>query len=117
MVEYYVNLGFDGFRCDAAYKVPAELWAQLIGAARRKNPDACFVAETLGCRLSEVTGLATAGFDYLFNAIYIRLGRFDLDFPIVFAHADDLQIRKRVLLAFQCPVDVGHFRVFGEHDL
>jgi len=68
MVQYYVDLGFDGFRCDAAYKVPAALWEQLIGAARRKRPETLFVAETLGCRLVEVRGLTTAGFDYLFNS-------------------------------------------------
>jgi starch synthase (maltosyl-transferring) len=68
MVQYYVKLGFDGFRCDAAYKVPAKLWEQLIGAARSKRAETLFVAETLGCRLAEVRGLATAGFDFLFNS-------------------------------------------------
>ena len=68
MVQHYVQLGFDGFRCDAAYKVPAKLWEQLIGAARSKRKETLFVAETLGCRLAEVRGIATAGFDYLFNS-------------------------------------------------
>src|SRR5437588_8139513 len=34
LVRHYVGLGFDGFRCDAAYKVPAEVWLGLIGAAK-----------------------------------------------------------------------------------
>jgi len=68
MLQYNLDLGFDGFRCDAAYKVPAKLWEQLIGAARKRRPDALFVAETLGCRLAEVRNLLTAGFDYLFNS-------------------------------------------------
>ena len=68
MVQYYLDLGFDGFRCDAAYKVPARLWQLLISAARKRKGDALFVAETLGCRLAEVRGLAIAGFDYLFNS-------------------------------------------------
>ncbi len=63
-----LELGFDGFRCDAAYKVPAETWAELIGAARRRRPGALFAAETLGCRLAEVRALSAAGFDYLFNS-------------------------------------------------
>jgi len=68
MVQYYLDLGFDGFRCDAAYKVPAPLWKHLIGAGRRRNPEVVFAAETLGCRSSETRALATAGFDYLFNS-------------------------------------------------
>lgn len=68
LVQYYLDLGFDGFRCDAAYKVPARLWEQLIGVARKKKPGALFAAETLGCRLAEVRQLKPAGFDYLFNS-------------------------------------------------
>ncbi|MBB4286578.1 alpha-amylase family glycosyl hydrolase [Roseospira goensis] len=68
IVRHYVGLGFDGFRCDAAYKVPAEVWAELIGAARSVRPETVFVAETLGCRLPEIEGLRPAGFDYLFNS-------------------------------------------------
>lgn len=68
LVRHYAELGFDGFRCDAAYKVPAEVWVELIGAARERRPDVLFAAETLGCRLEEVEQLAEAGFDYLFNS-------------------------------------------------
>src|SRR3546814_6495557 len=41
---------FRGFRCDAAYKVPPEVWRSIIGAAREDRPDVVFAAETLGCR-------------------------------------------------------------------
>jgi starch synthase (maltosyl-transferring) len=68
LVQYYLNLGFDGFRCDAAYKVPSQLWEVLIGVARKRNPEAVFAAETLGCRLAEVRGLQDAGFNFLFNS-------------------------------------------------
>jgi starch synthase (maltosyl-transferring) len=68
LVQRYLDLGFDGFRCDAAYKVPARLWQQLIGNARQRRPDVVFAAETLGCRPTEVQALAVAGFDYLFNS-------------------------------------------------
>lgn len=68
VVRHYVTLGVDGFRCDAAYKVPAEVWAALIGEARAIRPQTLFAAETLGCRLSEIEGLRPAGFDYLFNS-------------------------------------------------
>ncbi len=68
LVQYYLELGFDGFRCDAAYKVPSQLWQLLISAGRKRNSEVLFVAETLGCRLAEVRGLRAAGFDYLFNS-------------------------------------------------
>jgi starch synthase (maltosyl-transferring) len=68
LVQFYLDLGFDGFRCDAAYKVPSRLWQLLISAGRKRHQNALFVAETLGCRLAEVRGLAAAGFDYLFNS-------------------------------------------------
>ncbi|HEU5323942.1 MAG TPA: hypothetical protein VFX28_24285, partial [Methylomirabilota bacterium] len=61
-------LGFTGFRCDAAYKVPAALWRRLVARARAADPGALFVAETLGCRLAEMQALGEAGFDYFYNS-------------------------------------------------
>ncbi len=63
-----LDLGFTGFRCDAAYKVPADLLARLIARARRREPRAVFLAETLGCTLEEATALGGAGFDYFYNS-------------------------------------------------
>ncbi len=68
VVRHYTRLGFRGFRCDAAYKVPARVWRALIDAARGIAPDSVFSAETLGARLEEVRRLDGAGFDYLFNS-------------------------------------------------
>lgn len=68
LVEFYTHLGFHGFRCDAAYKIPGDIWSEVIGAARRIDPDVHFFAETLGCRLAEISQLHSAGFDYLFNS-------------------------------------------------
>lgn len=69
LVRHYVGLGFGGFRCDAAYKVPAEAWRRLVEAARAVDPDVLFCAENLGAREEEVLALADAGFDYLFNSL------------------------------------------------
>ena len=63
LVEDYARLGFEGFRCDAAYQIPAALWSRVIAAARRVNPDCLFFAETLGCRLEDIVALQGAGFD------------------------------------------------------
>jgi starch synthase (maltosyl-transferring) len=69
LVRHYMGLGFDGFRCDAAYKVPAEVWRGLIDAARAASPEVIFCAETVGAPMDAVLGLGEAGFDYLFNSV------------------------------------------------
>jgi starch synthase (maltosyl-transferring) len=63
-----LDVGFAGFRCDAAYKVPAALWARLIARARATTPGVLFLAETLGCTVEETAALASAGFDYFYNS-------------------------------------------------
>jgi starch synthase (maltosyl-transferring) len=67
-VRHYAGLGFDGFRCDAAYQVPADVWRNIISAARQTAPHLRFFAETLGCTTGQVIALADAGFDYIFNS-------------------------------------------------
>jgi starch synthase (maltosyl-transferring) len=68
VIRHYLGLGFAGFRCDAAYKVPGEVWRRLIDAARTKAPEARFFAETLGAPPGEIDQLRGAGFDYQFNS-------------------------------------------------
>lgn len=68
VTRHYVRLGVRGFRCDAAYKVPAEVWSPLISAAHDTDPDVLFFAETLGCRQDEAEALRPARFDYFFNS-------------------------------------------------
>ena len=68
LVRHYVDLGFGGFRCDAAYKVPAEVWRGLVDSAKAASPNVIFSAETLGAAKSSIFALADAGFDYLFNS-------------------------------------------------
>ena len=68
VVEHLAALGFDGFRCDAAYQIPADFWRRLLHDARTRHPDLCFVAETLGCAAAETRETARAGFDFVFNS-------------------------------------------------
>ncbi|HEX6370316.1 MAG TPA: alpha-amylase family glycosyl hydrolase [Longimicrobium sp.] len=68
VVREAVELGFKGFRCDAAYKVPAELWSFLIREARAIDREVVFFAETLGAPVQDVVALKSAGFDYFFNS-------------------------------------------------
>ncbi|MGQ9368859.1 maltotransferase domain-containing protein [Azospirillum sp. A39] len=67
-VRHYAGLGVRGFRCDAAYQVPAEVWKPLIDAAHSVDPEVSFFAETLGCTVEQVEDLCGAGFDFLFNS-------------------------------------------------
>ncbi|MBF0501782.1 MAG: alpha-amylase [Candidatus Riflebacteria bacterium] len=68
MMAHYLDLGVDGFRCDAAYQVPDDLWRFLIERSRQKKPGCLFLAESLGCSFQQVEQLARLGFDYIFNS-------------------------------------------------
>lgn len=68
LVKYYLRLGFKGFRCDAAYKIPAALWRFLVEEAASIDSEAMFFAETLGCTEEEALALHDAGLHYFFNS-------------------------------------------------
>jgi starch synthase (maltosyl-transferring) len=68
VVEFLAELGFKGFRCDAAYQIPRRLWERLIGETKKKYPDILFFAETLGSPPDLTRKTAAAGFDYIFNS-------------------------------------------------
>jgi starch synthase (maltosyl-transferring) len=68
LLDRAMDLGVTGFRCDAAYKVPAELWKRLVGRAKSRAPGTLFLAETLGCEIADVETLAGVGFDYVYNS-------------------------------------------------
>ena len=68
LAMYYAALGFHAFRCDAAYKVPIELWQFLFKHVKQAHPGTRFFAESLGCPFGEMLQLARAGFDFLFNS-------------------------------------------------
>jgi starch synthase (maltosyl-transferring) len=68
VVEHLAGLGFEGFRCDAAYQISADFWRRLMCDARGRHPRLCFVAETLGCAAAETKETARAGFDFVFNS-------------------------------------------------
>jgi starch synthase (maltosyl-transferring) len=68
VVEFLVDLGIQGFRCDAAYQVPEKFWRRLIRETKSKHPEVVFLAETLGCSPLETAQTAKAGFEYIFNS-------------------------------------------------
>ncbi len=60
VVKHFISLGFKGFRCDAAYQVPAHHWRRLISAVKQSHPDVVFAAETLGCHPDESNTMSRA---------------------------------------------------------
>jgi len=68
VIKFLIELGCRGFRCDAAYKVPGNIWKRLIRETKKIYPDVLFFAETLGCPPDQTRKTAAAGFDYIFNS-------------------------------------------------
>jgi len=68
VVDFLIELGFKGFRCDAAYQLPDSFWRRLIHETRRKHPGTIFLAETLGCSPSQTAQTGKAGFDCVLNS-------------------------------------------------
>lgn len=67
-LDFCLDLGFDGFRCDAAYQVRCAVWKSLISHVRSIKSDSLFLAETLGCTLDQCAKTASAGFDYIHSS-------------------------------------------------
>ena len=42
---YWIELGIDGYRCDVAYKVPADYWQNAWAEVKKINPDVYLLAE------------------------------------------------------------------------
>ena len=68
LIDTYLEIGFEGFRCDAAYQVPVELWQFLIGRVRKVHPQMLFWAENLGCTVEQSRALRKAGFQLFCNS-------------------------------------------------
>ena len=45
IIEYWQEIGVDGFRCDMSHMVPAEFWGWAIARARARQPHVWFMAE------------------------------------------------------------------------
>ncbi len=68
ILDYWINLGIDGFRCDMAEMVPVEFWEWAIKNVKRDNPGILFIAEVYNpAKYSDY--LDIAGFDYLYDKV------------------------------------------------
>ncbi len=58
---FWCRQGVDGFRCDAGYMVPLEVWTYVTAKVRNEFPDCVFLLEGLGGPLPVVQSLLTDG--------------------------------------------------------
>ena len=68
IVEYFIGLGFRGFRCDFASWIDPSLYAYIIHRTNIEHPGVFFIAESFGCAEAEIRSLAEQKFDYYFNS-------------------------------------------------
>jgi starch synthase (maltosyl-transferring) len=82
LVDFWVSLGFSGFRCMHVTSVPAPLWRTCIRTAlvRAKEP-VLFVADALGESVEKVQTLRDCGFHHLYNSSC--WWQFDADWALV----------------------------------
>ncbi|MHA2002408.1 MAG: alpha-amylase family glycosyl hydrolase [Promethearchaeota archaeon] len=69
LLRFYAEIGVDGYRCDAAYQISSSIWKPLIDHVKSINPDALFLAETLGARPSHYEDIQKAGFDFITTSL------------------------------------------------
>jgi hypothetical protein len=62
-IDWNIDNGVRGFRCDVAYLVPPHAWQELITHARTRQPDMVFMAETLGGPADKIERLGQARID------------------------------------------------------
>ena len=48
IVEHLLALGFEGFRCDAAYQIPNNFWQRLIHDVKVRHPKTCLLHDGFG---------------------------------------------------------------------
>lgn len=69
--EFWCRQGVDGFRCDAGYMVPAEVWRYLVARVREQFPDTVFLLEGLGGKISVTRNLiADEGLDWAYSELF-----------------------------------------------
>ena len=77
---FWCKHGADGFRCDAGYMVPAEVWKYITAKVRRQFPDTVFLLEGLGGK-KEVTRqlLSSANLDWAYSELFQNYDRTQIE--------------------------------------
>lgn len=66
IIEFWLGMGVDGFRCDMVELVPAEFFKWMIAKVKTERPDACFIAEVYQ-KTSYAKYIREVGFDLLYD--------------------------------------------------
>ncbi|MCL1888772.1 MAG: alpha-amylase family glycosyl hydrolase, partial [Kiritimatiellaeota bacterium] len=77
---FWCAFGIDGFRCDAGYMVPAEVWEYITAKVRLSFPDTVFFLEGLGGEISVTRKLITeSGLDWAYSELFQTETRADFE--------------------------------------
>ncbi len=72
--------GVDGFRCDAGYMIPLPAWRFIISSVREQFPDALFLLEGLGGKISVTRDLLNSGnFNWAYSELFQNYDRGQLE--------------------------------------
>ncbi|MBO4513079.1 MAG: hypothetical protein J5746_09945, partial [Victivallales bacterium] len=75
IVLHWCRLGVDGFRCDAGYMLPLEVWRYICARTRQEYPDTLFLLEGLGGSVDTTMRLlAEGGLDWAYSESFQQYG-------------------------------------------
>src|SRR6266850_1640944 len=85
--------GVDGFRCDAAYKVPAVAWQYIIARVQEEYPETIFLAEGLGGPWEATETLLTeGGMQWAYSELFQNYSGPEIGTYLGHAHAKSEQV-------------------------
>ncbi len=77
---FWCRKGVDGFRCDAGYMIPEEVWRYIAAKVRQEFPDTIFLLEGLGGGIQVTETLLTrANLDWSYSELFQNYDRGHLD--------------------------------------
>ncbi|MBN2301848.1 MAG: glycogen debranching enzyme N-terminal domain-containing protein [Lentisphaerae bacterium] len=68
---FWCSQGVDGFRCDAGYMIPVQVWEYIVAKVRMRYPNTIFMLEGLGGDLNVVRSLLdNANMDWAYSELF-----------------------------------------------
>lgn len=96
---FWCRHGVDGFRCDAGYMVPAEVWQYITAKVRQQFPDTIFLLEGLGGKKTTTkTLLSSSNLNWAYSEIFQNYDRSQIE--SYFPEADHFSAHTGILVNF-----------------